>query len=381
MFVDAIICLCSLGLVKEDWTLAQTAAAELLKLEPHTKDEEVDLVLSKMFLLQGQSDTAKRFLAKSVHRYPWKSELWSRISEFLYQNVPTDSVALMTSNTALKLEYLSNSTHRNDSIVGSVLSFAQSRQVAGLVQLSAGKPSRAHLSRAVFMNPSNADHWQALSIELSSHSDEASLNLSKSMADNSVCVAKSDAQAQWAQIISCNAIVELHSFGDFGLTACMSILDAIASQTIGVIQQMAFMVLGKLLYILDDLPSSIQSLKQSILLQNTPWVEPILQLASVYEKSGRLLACKCCLEYACHNSPSLISYLNLAMLSIKLGDYSSAFGNTNEAAKLAESTTTKYLQTLIMTKMDSEKNEKRIKKNKLALEENGDIPLDLMGLI
>lgn len=86
-FVKAIISLCAIGLVLEDWTLAETAAAELLKLDPRILkefDEDVDLLLCRMFTLTNNRIVSRGFFAKSIHKYPWKANLWSRLAEYEY---------------------------------------------------------------------------------------------------------------------------------------------------------------------------------------------------------------------------------------------------------------------------------------------------------
>ncbi|KAJ3256832.1 Tetratricopeptide repeat protein 37, partial [Borealophlyctis nickersoniae] len=89
-YLKALIGLCALGLVREDATLAQSAAAELIKVCPADcgdggDDADVDWVLSRLFLMQGNVKTAKGFLSKAVHRYPWKAERWARVAELVYR--------------------------------------------------------------------------------------------------------------------------------------------------------------------------------------------------------------------------------------------------------------------------------------------------------
>ncbi|XP_010167300.2 LOW QUALITY PROTEIN: tetratricopeptide repeat protein 37, partial [Antrostomus carolinensis] len=82
--IESLKALCTLGLVKQDATLATAALKELLKHEK-AKDEIYDrcLIASAVYALQGRSVAAQREVSKAIHSNPDNPALWSLLSRLL----------------------------------------------------------------------------------------------------------------------------------------------------------------------------------------------------------------------------------------------------------------------------------------------------------
>jgi tetratricopeptide (TPR) repeat protein len=79
-FIKPIIALLALGLIQKDYTLAETAANELLKLE---SNDDIDFILSRMFILNDRKKSLG-FLQKSIHKCPSKAKFWARLADSVY---------------------------------------------------------------------------------------------------------------------------------------------------------------------------------------------------------------------------------------------------------------------------------------------------------
>ncbi|KAM6289370.1 superkiller complex protein 3 [Aegotheles albertisi] len=78
---ESLKALCTLGLVKQDATLATAALKELLK---HEKEDdsiyERCLIASAVYALQGRNVAVQREVSKAIHSNPHNPELWSLLS-------------------------------------------------------------------------------------------------------------------------------------------------------------------------------------------------------------------------------------------------------------------------------------------------------------
>src|SRR4029434_5037224 len=68
---ESLLCLCALGLVHSDGTLATAALSELLKrsVEPGVAMEQRCLLTCALLALQGHYSAVPREAARAVHRY------------------------------------------------------------------------------------------------------------------------------------------------------------------------------------------------------------------------------------------------------------------------------------------------------------------------
>ncbi|NXN28468.1 TTC37 protein, partial [Nycticryphes semicollaris] len=81
---ESLKALCTLGLVKQDATLATAALKELLK---HEKGDdgiyERCLIASAVYALQGRNVQVQREVSKAIHSYPGNPALWSLLSRLV----------------------------------------------------------------------------------------------------------------------------------------------------------------------------------------------------------------------------------------------------------------------------------------------------------
>ncbi|XP_057688617.1 tetratricopeptide repeat protein 37 isoform X2 [Corythoichthys intestinalis] len=87
---ESLLCLCALGLVHNDTTLASAARTELLKQGSScaTVIEQRCLLTCTLLALQGNYSAVQREASKAVHSYPGNSSLWSLLSKLVPQYYP-----------------------------------------------------------------------------------------------------------------------------------------------------------------------------------------------------------------------------------------------------------------------------------------------------
>lgn len=90
--MESLQALCTLGLIKQDATLAMAALKELLK---HTerKDNTFErcLLTSAVYALQGRNLAVQRQVSKAVHSNPNNPALWSLLSRLVPQYTPQNA--------------------------------------------------------------------------------------------------------------------------------------------------------------------------------------------------------------------------------------------------------------------------------------------------
>lgn len=81
---ESLKALCTLGLVKQDVTLATAALKELLKHEKGSDGiYERCLIASAVYALQGRNLGIQREVSKAIHSYPGNPALWSLLSRLI----------------------------------------------------------------------------------------------------------------------------------------------------------------------------------------------------------------------------------------------------------------------------------------------------------
>ncbi|XP_066510637.1 tetratricopeptide repeat protein 37-like [Hoplias malabaricus] len=88
---ESLVCLCALGLVHEDVTLASAALSELLKLEGALGGavEERCLLTCTLLALQGNYSSVQREASRAVFRNPGNPSLWALLSRLVPQYTPS----------------------------------------------------------------------------------------------------------------------------------------------------------------------------------------------------------------------------------------------------------------------------------------------------
>ncbi|RUP47706.1 hypothetical protein BC936DRAFT_145426 [Jimgerdemannia flammicorona] len=99
--LPAIFCLCVMGLLQDDATLATAALREMLipadVADELDRDGNIGLLFSKFFQLQGADSAATVSFTKSVHQMPTNPALWSRLARHL----TTQATSSRTSTSAV----------------------------------------------------------------------------------------------------------------------------------------------------------------------------------------------------------------------------------------------------------------------------------------
>uniref|UniRef100_A0A673MNC0 Tetratricopeptide repeat protein 37-like n=1 Tax=Sinocyclocheilus rhinocerous TaxID=307959 RepID=A0A673MNC0_9TELE len=106
---ESLQCLCSLGLVHGDVTLASATLTELLKLGERVGGavEERCLLTCTLLALQGNYSGVHREAARAIHRNPGNPSLWALLSRLVPQYCPNKAnVSILTSAFVLWLRAL-----------------------------------------------------------------------------------------------------------------------------------------------------------------------------------------------------------------------------------------------------------------------------------
>ncbi len=78
--IKALLLLCSIGLIEEDFGLVQSTIVEIMSFLPNEVSdyaEDIHLILSAYFSIQGHEKASITIMAKLVHQYPANARYWS----------------------------------------------------------------------------------------------------------------------------------------------------------------------------------------------------------------------------------------------------------------------------------------------------------------
>ncbi|XP_062455877.1 superkiller complex protein 3 [Rhea pennata] len=154
---ESLKALCTLGLVKQDATLATAALKELLK---HVKGEdsiyETCLITSAVYALQGRNVEVQRQVSKAIHSNPDNPALWSLLSRlvplYMPQNAKGGAVA---GNVACALDL----NHGKEVL----LNIAVNQLAAGCHSLEDQKNNPLkNIQKAIHLCPDNPAAWAVL---------------------------------------------------------------------------------------------------------------------------------------------------------------------------------------------------------------------------
>uniref|UniRef100_A0A8C3J9W8 Tetratricopeptide repeat domain 37 n=1 Tax=Calidris pygmaea TaxID=425635 RepID=A0A8C3J9W8_9CHAR len=154
---ESLKALCTLGLVKQDATLATAALKELLK---HEKGDdgiyERCLIASAVYALQGRNVQVQREVSKAIHSYPGNPALWSLLSRL---------VPLYASQKAKGGAVAGNVAHLLDVNHGKevLLNVAVNQLAAGCHMLEDKKNNPLkNIQKAIHLCPDNPAAWAVL---------------------------------------------------------------------------------------------------------------------------------------------------------------------------------------------------------------------------
>lgn len=267
----------------------------------------------------------------------------------------------------------------NSSLDGSY-HISESHRAVGLAELSSGveqsKSTRSQFLRSILMQPANARHWIALSMELGSNLDDAtSLGLSASTAECAMAVDESPETVGWSSLLSGNATLESSRLESTPVpNSLVESIDSVAASANGVLQTAGFQLLGRLLYHLGEIDSAVQILKKAVSLtcesSTNVWLLPLYYLADIYIQIQRPLAAQFCYQQAIKMSPTSSAHTLHALLLYKCGDVDAAMEIMLESLKIGVDTVAnRFLQTLLLLQSDRKKHNSRIKKNLAVLQD------------
>lgn len=87
---ESLLCLCAMGIVQNDTTLAAAALAELLKQTPNSESvaEQHCLLTCALLSLQGNFSAVQREASRAIHKNPGNAGLWAFLSRMVPQYFP-----------------------------------------------------------------------------------------------------------------------------------------------------------------------------------------------------------------------------------------------------------------------------------------------------
>ncbi|MFT7813636.1 tetratricopeptide repeat protein 37 isoform X1 [Arapaima gigas] len=154
---ESLLCLCALGLVHSDTTLASAALSELLKrTSGQGTVEERCIVTCALLALQGNFSAVQREAARAVHSNPGNASLWALLSRLVPQYYPRKADGGAVAGT---VAVLSSMTQGKKALLFS-----------GVNQLASGRHSNEGQMRnalktvqmAVHLCPDDPAGWAAL---------------------------------------------------------------------------------------------------------------------------------------------------------------------------------------------------------------------------
>ncbi|KAI8921089.1 hypothetical protein DFJ77DRAFT_545666 [Powellomyces hirtus] len=376
--IKALMALCAFGLVRQDGNLAQSAAAQILKLTPEAlgdHDADADRLLSALFAIQGNMAAAKGFISKSLHRSPWKAERWQRLAEFLYQRSPDGTAALTTAESALRLTFAgAESTDLRANVL--ITSGMAELAVGSLRTRSMRRSARSRkycIQKAVRTSPSDPAAWMALGIqtrselasvttgsELKSDTSRKLNHISKRVGEATAAVAGSKQKQMqsgsyvstkqknrastamgWANLLIADSLVVEAQLSQAEkpdverVRTASALVSSVLELKDPLLHGYAYNVLGRGLRVAGDIQGAAQAFKQALALGFG-----FEDLAALYKTLGLDRASEMCLRHALtaksyvharQKSPVL---LRLAMLAFSEANMALVNEAVNEGLKL-----------------------------------------------
>ncbi|XP_033828592.1 tetratricopeptide repeat protein 37 [Periophthalmus magnuspinnatus] len=155
---ESLLCLCAMGLVQNDTTLAAAALAELLKQTSNSETvvEQHCLLTCTLLALQGNFSAVQREASRAIHRNPGNPALWTFLSRLVPQYFPKKANGgAMAGHVAC----LSSMTHGKRALLHSGVNQLASGQHSGDDNRSNALKT---MQRAVLLCPDDAAAWAGL---------------------------------------------------------------------------------------------------------------------------------------------------------------------------------------------------------------------------
>ena len=344
-----------MGIVIDDWTLVQTAAAELLRIEPELlKDQEQAMfdLLALIYLKQKEIATSQSYLLKSIHQSPESAQRWGNLAAFLCAYDPSNENAPKFALGAMLLSSKNNDVN--------VLEIAGIHRSIGFVTKDRSV-SLIHFQKALRLAPNNAQSWTSVAIFLINEVSEAyvidldKVELILKIAKNVELISELSSDKymhDWSQLIRSEAF---RLRGEVEMS--LQLADEVTSQTSNLyIKQIGYSLMGICLKEQNDHQSAFNAFKTAISLDNT-WENAWADLANVYMQTNDMDSAIECWTQVCqlkYSSMKIHGYLQIARLKILQGAFEIANESVNEVLKIESGNlAARFMQTLIMIRKQS----------------------------
>nr|XP_009682805.1 PREDICTED: tetratricopeptide repeat protein 37 isoform X2 [Struthio camelus australis] len=330
---ESLKALCTLGLVKQDATLATAALKELLK---HVKGEdsiyERCLITSAVYALQGRNVGVQRQISKAIHSNPDNPALWTLLSRLIPLYTPQNAKEGAVAGDVARILDLNSGKK-------ALLNIAVNQLAAGCHSLEDQKNNPLkNIQKAIHLCPDNPAAWAVLMAACHAENTIVCLNntepkrtdlemtlvstISAKTGENNLPANYIQALEDWSL---CQAITSLEETGRIseaealctkGLKSC--------PEHPGLFLLLRQVQCKQLLQSHKDLPDTIlEELRKTVMTSST--VAAWQWLAKVYQSQRMMVAAEMCyrksLQLASQQGSwngKLSSLLRLAMLALEI---------------------------------------------------------------
>uniref|UniRef100_A0A8C5ICB9 Tetratricopeptide repeat domain 37 n=1 Tax=Gouania willdenowi TaxID=441366 RepID=A0A8C5ICB9_GOUWI len=319
---ESLLCLCALGLVHSDATLATAALTELLKQGPACGSvvEQQCLLTCALLSLQGNYSAVQREASRAVHRNPGNPSLWAILSRVIPQYYPQKA------NVSLK-------THKPKT---RALLYSGVNQLANGRHCGEDKHKNAikTMQRAVLLCPDDAATWAGLMAAC--HTENTACYLSglapnRQGLNQSLMSVVSEKELERPLAQSLEGWVLQQAVSGLTLEGRVEQAEALCTQVLNVSPEHPAVMLSlrqvqcqRLLIASAVLPDAVLEQLNSVVMINSSNVGAWHWLAEVYRSQGLLLqavmAYKQSLQFASQlgmQSCQVASLLRLALLALR----------------------------------------------------------------
>uniref|UniRef100_A0A8D2KVQ7 Tetratricopeptide repeat domain 37 n=1 Tax=Varanus komodoensis TaxID=61221 RepID=A0A8D2KVQ7_VARKO len=154
--VESLQALCTLGLIKQDATLATAALKELLKHVKRKDDYKKCLLTSAVYALQGRNMAVRRQVSKAIHSNPDNPALWSLLSQLVPQYTPQNAKGGAAAGT---VAHILDLNHGKKALMNTAVN-----QLAVGSHTTENEKNNAlkNIQKAVHLSPDDAAAWAVL---------------------------------------------------------------------------------------------------------------------------------------------------------------------------------------------------------------------------
>ncbi|XP_061478349.1 superkiller complex protein 3 isoform X4 [Rhineura floridana] len=332
--MESLQALCTLGLIKQDGTLATAALKELLKhVERKDNVYERCLLTSAVFALQGRNLAVQRQVSKVVHSNPDNPALWSLLSRLVPRYTPQNAKGGAVAGTVAHIHDLN---HGKKALLNTAVN-----QLALGCHTAENEKNNAlkNIQKAAHLSPDDPAAWAVLlaachaenSIVCLHNTEPKRTNLEKMIVPTiSAKIKDKDLLPSYAQALEEWSLFQaITGLNETGRTSEAEALCAKGLKSFPE-QPTLYLLLRQvqckpLLYSQKELPDAILEELRKAVMSNSTSVTAWHWLAQVYQSQGMMLAAEMCyrksLQLASQQgnwSGKLSSLLRLAKLALEI---------------------------------------------------------------